>query len=229
MPIPTIAGTSNAAPGTTVTVSIAGQTMTTLLQGDGTWNATPTSIAAGTWAVAASVPDPAGNLGIAGQTLTIGADVVVEPGGTPGGVPVQVVTPLPLLPPAIAQAPSIDAVAGTTVICAPRQKVKGYSLSIRPKVTAPATGGVVASANGTVRIKGVRQPIRLTRAGAAVATRGSTTLSLRPMGTKTVAKAAFAKIKAAVAASETVTATIVVKIVDAAGNTREFRRTVKLA
>ena len=38
---PTITGTSDAAPGTTVTVSIAGQTMTTLLQANGTWNATP--------------------------------------------------------------------------------------------------------------------------------------------------------------------------------------------
>src|SRR5450755_2285928 len=37
---PTITGTSNAAPGTTVTISIAGETMTTLLQPNGTWNAT---------------------------------------------------------------------------------------------------------------------------------------------------------------------------------------------
>ena len=40
---PTITGTSNAAPGTIVTVTIAGQTMTTLLQADGTWNVTPLS------------------------------------------------------------------------------------------------------------------------------------------------------------------------------------------
>jgi hypothetical protein len=68
---PTITGTSNAAPGTTVTVSIAGQTMTTLLQANGTWNATPTSVGDGTWPVVASAPDPAGNVGIARQTLTI--------------------------------------------------------------------------------------------------------------------------------------------------------------
>jgi Ice-binding-like/Bacterial Ig-like domain len=69
---PTITGTSNAAPGTTVTVSIAGQTMTTLLQTKGTWNATPSAVGAGTWTIIASAPDPAGNVGSAAQTLTIG-------------------------------------------------------------------------------------------------------------------------------------------------------------
>ncbi len=69
---PTIAGTSSAAPGTTVTVSIAGQTLTTLLQPDHTWNATPTYVGNGTWAVVASAPDPAGNVGSAEQTLVVG-------------------------------------------------------------------------------------------------------------------------------------------------------------
>jgi len=69
---PTITGTSNAAPGTTVTVSIAGQTMTTLLQTKGTWNATPSAVGTGIWTIVASVPDPAGNVGRATQTLTIG-------------------------------------------------------------------------------------------------------------------------------------------------------------
>jgi Ice-binding-like/Bacterial Ig-like domain len=68
---PTITGRSNAAPGTTVTVSIAGQTITTLLQAKGTWNATPTPVGHGKWAVVASAPDPAGNIGIARQKLTI--------------------------------------------------------------------------------------------------------------------------------------------------------------
>ncbi len=70
---PTISGTSNAAPGTTVTVTIAGQTMTTLLQGNGTWNATPSFVGDGTWQVVASASDPAGNVGIAKQNLTIAA------------------------------------------------------------------------------------------------------------------------------------------------------------
>jgi hypothetical protein len=68
---PTITGTSNAAPGTTVTISIAGQTMTTLLQTKGTWNATPSAVGEGTWTILASAPDPAGNVGSARQTLTI--------------------------------------------------------------------------------------------------------------------------------------------------------------
>lgn len=68
---PTITGTSNAAAGTTVTVSIATQTMTTLVQANGTWNATPATVGEGTWSVVASAADPAGNVGIAKQTLTI--------------------------------------------------------------------------------------------------------------------------------------------------------------
>lgn len=79
---PTITGTSDAAPGTTVTVSIAGQSMTTLVQAKGTWNATPTSIGEGTWHVLASVPDPAGNVGRARQTLTIASVLAGSSGGT---------------------------------------------------------------------------------------------------------------------------------------------------
>jgi hypothetical protein len=74
---PTISGTSNAAPGTTVTVTIAGQTMTTLLQGNGTWNATPSFVGDGTWRVVGSAPDPAGNVGIARQNLTIVAPLTL--------------------------------------------------------------------------------------------------------------------------------------------------------
>jgi hypothetical protein len=68
---PTIAGTTDAAPGTIVTVSIANQTMTTLVQANGTWNATPSPVGEGTWLVAAAAPDPAGNVGSDTQTLTI--------------------------------------------------------------------------------------------------------------------------------------------------------------
>jgi hypothetical protein len=73
---PTIAGTSDAAPGTTVTVSIAGQTMTTLLQANGTWNATPAPVGEGTWLVVASATDPAGNVGSARQALTIASHTI---------------------------------------------------------------------------------------------------------------------------------------------------------
>lgn len=68
---PTIRGTSNATPGTTVKVTIAGQTMTTLLQANGTWNVTPTPLCRGTLGLVATVMDPAGNIGRATQTLTV--------------------------------------------------------------------------------------------------------------------------------------------------------------
>jgi hypothetical protein len=82
---PTITGTSDALPGTTVTVSISGQTMTTLLQVNGSWNVTPTYVGDGSWAVVASVPDPAGNVGSAGQTLVISTEAppYVPPTPTP--------------------------------------------------------------------------------------------------------------------------------------------------
>jgi hypothetical protein len=79
---PTIKGTSDAPAGTVVTVSIAGQTMTTLVQADGTWNATPDALGDGVWPVMASAVDPAGNIGSATQTLTIATDVASSPTGT---------------------------------------------------------------------------------------------------------------------------------------------------
>jgi hypothetical protein len=84
---PTISGSADAAPGTTVTVSIGGQTMTTLLQANGTWNATPTLVGLGTWPVVASVSDPAGNAGRATQSLriTTPAPIPAGPTGKAGG------------------------------------------------------------------------------------------------------------------------------------------------
>ncbi|MDP9259627.1 MAG: Ig-like domain-containing protein [Actinomycetota bacterium] len=230
---PTITGTSDAAPGTIVTVSIASQTMTTLLQANGTWNATPTAVAEGTWAVVVSVPDPAGNVGIARQALTLALALAGAPGVTGGAPRVtggagEIIAPILAVLPSITQRPSINAVAGTTVTRDGTQQVTGSSLWIGTKVTAPATGRVVATANGTVKIKGVSYTIELTHATAAIAAGQSTTLKLRPMGTTRAVRAAFAKIKTAVEARKSVAATITVGVVDTAGNTREFKRTVKL-
>jgi hypothetical protein len=202
---PTIAGTSDAAPGTTVTVSIAGQTMTTLLQENGKWNVTPTVVARGAWTVVASAPDPAGNIGRARQVLTI--EVEASPGS--GG-------------------DTFNAVGGTTVTPDGTQKVKGFSLSIGTKVTAPAGGRVVATANGMVTIKGVKKAIRLTTVTTALAAGQSTSLKLVPNGTRKTARAALRKVKSALRAGKKVTATIRVKIVDAAGNVRAVTRTVTL-
>jgi hypothetical protein len=229
---PTIAGTSNAAPGTTVTVTIAGQTMTTLVQANGTWNVTPTLVGEGTWPVVASAPDPAGNVGSARQTLTIATNVPSGSGPTgptvaPVQSPVQSVAPSAVPTPAQTGQP-ISSVAKTTVTRGARQNVKGSSLSIGTRVTAPTSGRVVATASGTVRIKGVNKAVRLTSATATVLAGQSVTLALKPKGAKKAAKAAFLKIKNATRNGVEVTATITVKLVDAAGNTRKVTRTVKL-
>ncbi|WP_426997655.1 ice-binding family protein [Pseudarthrobacter sp. N5] len=68
---PTIAGTTDAAAGTTVTVTVAGQTLTTTVQTGGTWSVTTATLTEGPYAVGASVTDPAGNTGTATQTLTV--------------------------------------------------------------------------------------------------------------------------------------------------------------
>ncbi len=82
---PTVTGSSDAAPGTTITVSIAGQTMTTLLQLDHTWNVTSTVVGAGTWLIVVTAPEPAGNVGSAGQSLTVEpAEPTAGPAGPAG-------------------------------------------------------------------------------------------------------------------------------------------------
>jgi hypothetical protein len=96
---PTITGTSDATPGTTITVTISGQTMTTLLQANGSWNTTPTFVGEGTWSVVASAPDPAGNVGSANQTLTIAVTADPAP-------PSETPLPPPSEPPPSAPPPS---------------------------------------------------------------------------------------------------------------------------
>lgn len=232
---PTIAGTSNAAPGTTVTVSIAGQSKTTLLQADGTWNATPSALGAGVWSVVASALDPAGNTGSDTQTLTIAtAAAVISGGPAPTTGPAPAVTPVPEATPVVRPAPApagggpVNAVATTTVARNPRQKVKGAVLSIRTKVRAPAKGAVSVTATGTVKIKGVKKTIRLTSATVRVPAGQSRTVKLKQKGGNKAVKAAFKKIKRAVNQGKNVTARITLKIVDAAANKRSVKRMVRL-
>lgn len=68
---PTLSGTSNAAPGSPVTLRTAGQVASTTVLADGTWHATLAALAAGTRTVLASVRDAAGNNGSASQVLTV--------------------------------------------------------------------------------------------------------------------------------------------------------------
>jgi Ice-binding-like/Bacterial Ig-like domain len=77
---PTIAGTADAAPGETVTVTVAGQTMKTTVSTSGAWSVTPATVPAGWYYIVASVTGPAGNTDSAQQTLTVGATTAVALG-----------------------------------------------------------------------------------------------------------------------------------------------------
>ncbi|MGS0688008.1 ice-binding family protein [Nakamurella sp. GG22] len=68
---PIIAGTSSAPPSSPVTVSVAGQVLSTAVTGSGAWTVTAATLAAGTFAVVARVRDAAGNGAAATQQLTV--------------------------------------------------------------------------------------------------------------------------------------------------------------
>jgi hypothetical protein len=76
---PTLSGSTDATPGSTITVTVAGQTLTGLVQPDGSWNATALGVGVGAWQVVVTVTNAAGDVGSATQTLTITA------GATSGG------------------------------------------------------------------------------------------------------------------------------------------------
>ena len=119
---PTITGTSDAAPGSTVTVSIAGHSLTTLVQPDGGWNTNPGPVGKGKWPIEASVQDPAGNVGTFSQTLTISDKKVTPPG---------------VCPPATIEIRSMS-----------RIKSKGFSILA---VTAGGAGRMVVQGSKTVK------------------------------------------------------------------------------
>lgn len=132
---PTISGTSDAAPGTTVTVEIAGQALTTLLQSNGTWNATPNPVGQGMWDVVASVPDPAGNVGTATQSLKIGP-------ATPPPAPAPVID----LPPAA----DADALVTATTL------KTGVRLECPAAAATRCTGKMLVFADATKKPKAKR-------------------------------------------------------------------------
>ncbi|MEO5722915.1 MAG: Ig-like domain-containing protein, partial [Ilumatobacteraceae bacterium] len=70
-PTPDISG-SGVTPGSTVTVTVDGQTMTTTVAADGTWSVTPPNpLPAGDNPVTVTITDPAGNTGTGTQTITV--------------------------------------------------------------------------------------------------------------------------------------------------------------
>ena len=68
---PAISGTSDAPAGSTITVTVGGQTLTTTVTAAGTWTVTPTALADGVYTVTASTTDAAGNTGTDTQQLTL--------------------------------------------------------------------------------------------------------------------------------------------------------------
>jgi hypothetical protein len=70
-PSPTISGTTDVGTVGVVTVTVAGQTLTTTPALDGSWSVAPTILANGTYPVLAATTDGAGNVGSATQQLTI--------------------------------------------------------------------------------------------------------------------------------------------------------------
>jgi hypothetical protein len=79
---PILSGSTDATPGSTVTVAMAGQTRTALVQLDGSWNVAFLGVGAGAWQAVATVTDAAGNVGSAAQTLTIAAGAAGDTGAT---------------------------------------------------------------------------------------------------------------------------------------------------
>lgn len=68
---PTISGTTNALPGTAVTVTIGGQTLASTVQPDGSFSVKPSPLVDGIFPVVVSIVDAAGNLGRTTQTVTV--------------------------------------------------------------------------------------------------------------------------------------------------------------
>ena len=71
---PTIAGTTDAGVGQTVTVTVGAQTLTTTVQSNGTWSVTAAELAPWNYSIVAKVKDAAGNGATATQTILVEAN-----------------------------------------------------------------------------------------------------------------------------------------------------------
>ncbi len=70
-PTPTLTGTTDAPAGSTVTVTVGDQSLTTTVTDAGTWSVTPATLSDGTYPVSVAVADAAGNPATATATLTV--------------------------------------------------------------------------------------------------------------------------------------------------------------
>jgi hypothetical protein len=146
-PTALISGTTDAAPGTLITVNIApqtltavvngttitenvgAQTLTAVVQSTETWNIAPAPMAQGVHTITASVTDPAGNTSTASEQLTV--DTVAPAPTAPVSAPnPPVTTPVPQAPTAPVSAPNPP--VSTPVPQAPtRVIVSSHTLTVR--------------------------------------------------------------------------------------------------
>ncbi len=122
---PTITGWSDAAPGSTVEATVAGQTLTTLVQGDGTWNVTFAHMTDGARLLTARVTDTAGNTASASQWLTLDTSVSVPPVTVPPTTVPPVTVPPVTVPPCVCPAgdcPTGDRPARVSSAASPRRR-----------------------------------------------------------------------------------------------------------
>jgi hypothetical protein len=146
-------------------------------------------------------------------------------GVTAEKAPAPVLVPGPVANPA--DAPVANPAARAFVAGSARRRLRGTGLSVTTTVRAPVDGRIVATVRGSVRIAGQRRTVPLTTATARIAAGGRATPTVRPKGRKAVA-AAFRRIRTAARRGTAVTARLTVRVVDAAGNVRTVKRSVRL-
>ncbi|WP_161498984.1 Ig-like domain-containing protein, partial [Cryobacterium aureum] len=129
---PMISGTTDAPVGTTVTVTVAGQTLATRVVEGGTWSVTAAALVEGEHTITVSITDVAGNTGTATQSLAL--DTTVPSLVITGGSSLTTADGTPMI------SGTTDAPVGTTVAV----RVAGQTLATR--VVEGGTWSVTAAA-----------------------------------------------------------------------------------
>jgi hypothetical protein len=167
---PTISGTTDAAPGTLITVDVQAQTLTAVVNGttivqsvgaqtlaavvqsDGSWNVRPAHLGEGARTVTAAVTDPAGNTSAATEQLTVDTSAPVAP-APPATAPTTPAPPTATPTPIPAPAPEPTPAPKPTPTPAP-QVPKAVTLSSHTLSAGhPVKLGFSLSKPGTVTVK----------------------------------------------------------------------------
>ena len=106
-PTPTISGTTDAPVGTSVTVTVAGQTLSGTVKAPGIWSVTPAALKSAVYSIKASMRDSVGNVRIAWQNLTV--DMIAPSIVIDGGSMAKTKSATPTI------SGRIDVPAGTTI------------------------------------------------------------------------------------------------------------------